>query len=105
VQSGQLNNGANAVTVITCPLGSGTSIAFGCDNGLQGMAPAVLPVAVYDTEWHLTQPVTVDSARGQTVIPFTDPAKTGGDLGPAAGRRRGRGRLGDFLAHPALRAL
>lgn len=77
VQSGQLNNGANAVTVITCPLGSGTSIAFGCDNGLQGMAPAVLRVAVYDTEWHLTQPVTVDSAKGQTVIPFTNPAKTG----------------------------
>jgi len=77
VQSGQLNNGANAVTVITCPLGSGSKIAFGCDNGLQGMAPAVLRVAVYDTEWHLTQPVTVDSTRGQTVIPFTDPAKTG----------------------------
>jgi lysozyme len=77
VQSGQLNNGANAVTVITCPLGSGTSIAFGCDNGLQGMAPAVLRVAVYDTEWHLIQPVTVDSSQGQTVIPFTDPAKTG----------------------------
>ena len=77
VQSGQLNNGANAVTVITCPQGSGSSIAFGCDNGLQGMAPAVLRVAVYDTEWHLTQPVTVDSAKGQTVIPFTDPAKTG----------------------------
>src|SRR5579863_10154017 len=77
VQSGQLNNGANAVTVITCPQGSGSSIAFGCDNGLQGMAPAVLRVAIYDTEWHLTQPVTVDSAKGQTVIPFTNPAKTG----------------------------
>jgi hypothetical protein len=77
VQSGQLNNGANAVTVITCPLGSGTKIAFGCDNGLQDMAPAVLRVAVYDTEWHLTQPVTVDSTQGQTVIPFTNPAQTG----------------------------
>ena len=29
VQSGQLNIGANAVTVITCPLGSGSKIAFG----------------------------------------------------------------------------
>ena len=77
VQSGQLNNGANAVTVITVPLGSAKAIAFGCDNGLQGMAPAVLRVAIYDTAWHLTQPVTVDSAKGQTVIPFTDPAKTG----------------------------
>jgi hypothetical protein len=77
VQSGQLNNGANAATVITCPQGSGTSIAFGCDHGLQGMAPAVLRVAIYDTEWHLTQPVTVDSTKGQTVIAFTDPAQTG----------------------------
>ena len=77
VQSGQLNNGANAVTVITVPLGSAKAIAFGCDNGLQGMAPAVLRVAIYDTEWHVTQPVTVDSAKGQTVIQFTDPSKTG----------------------------
>ena len=77
VQSGQLNNGANAVTVITVPLGSAKAIAFGCDNGLQGMAPAVLRVAIYDTAWHLTQPVTVDSAKGQTVIQFTDPSKTG----------------------------
>jgi GH25 family lysozyme M1 (1,4-beta-N-acetylmuramidase) len=77
VQSGQLNNGANAVTVITVPPGSGTSIAFGCDNGLQGLAPAVLRVAVYDTSWHVTQPVTVDSTKGQTVIQFPDPAKTG----------------------------
>ena len=77
VQSGQLNNGANAVTVITVPLGSAKAIAFGCDNGLQGMAPAVLRVAIYDTAWHLTQPVTVDSAKGQTVIQFIDPSKTG----------------------------
>jgi GH25 family lysozyme M1 (1,4-beta-N-acetylmuramidase) len=77
VQSGQLNNGANAVTVITVPPGSGTTVAFGCDNGLQGLAPAVLRVAVYDTSWHVTQPVTVDSTKGQTVIQFPDPAKTG----------------------------
>jgi GH25 family lysozyme M1 (1,4-beta-N-acetylmuramidase) len=77
VQSGQLNNGANAVTVIAVPLGSASAIAFGCDNGLQGLAPAVLRVGIYDTEWHLTQPVTVDSTKGQTVVKFTDPAKTG----------------------------
>ncbi len=77
VQSGQLNTGANAVTVITVPPGSGTRIAFGCDNGLQGLAPAVLRVAIYDTAWHLTQPVTVDSTKGQTVIKFTDPGMTG----------------------------
>jgi lysozyme len=77
VQSGQLNNGANAVTVITVPVGSASAIAFGCDNSLQGLAPAVLRVAVYDTEWHLTQPVTVDGTKGQTVIKFNDPGKTG----------------------------
>ena len=77
VQSGQLNTGANAVTVITVPLGSGSKIAFGCDNGLQGMAPAMLRVAVYDTGWHITNNVTVDSAKGQTVVPFADGSKTG----------------------------
>ena len=77
VQSGELNTGANAVTVITVPLGSGSKIAFGCDNGLQGMAPAVLRVAIYDTGWHITDIVTVDSTKGQTVVRFTDAAKTG----------------------------
>jgi GH25 family lysozyme M1 (1,4-beta-N-acetylmuramidase) len=77
VQSGQLNNGANAVTVITVPPGSGTQIAFGCDNGIQGLAPAVLRVAIYDTYWHVTNSVTVDSTKGLTVLSFTDPAKTG----------------------------
>jgi len=42
VQSGQLNTGASAVTVITVPHGSGTNIVFGCDNGVQGLPPAVL---------------------------------------------------------------
>ena len=77
VQSGQLNTGANAVTAITVPLGSASKIAFGCDNGLQGMAPAVLRVAVYDTGWHITDNVTVDSTKGQTVVPFADGSKTG----------------------------
>ncbi|MBV9448784.1 MAG: glycoside hydrolase family 25 protein [Streptosporangiaceae bacterium] len=77
VQSGQLNNGANAVTVITVPFGSGTNIAFGCDNGIQGLPPAALRVAVFDTNWHITNDVTVDSSKGQTVIHFPNPADTG----------------------------
>jgi lysozyme len=77
VQSGQLNTGANAVTVITVPWGSGTNIAFGCDNGVQGLPPATLRVAVYDTEWHITDTVTVSSTTGQTVVKFTDASKTG----------------------------
>jgi GH25 family lysozyme M1 (1,4-beta-N-acetylmuramidase) len=77
VQSGQLNTGENAVTVITVPPGSGSKIAFGCDNGLQGLSPAVLRVAVYDTQWHITNSVTVDSAKGQTVVKFPNAGKTG----------------------------
>jgi GH25 family lysozyme M1 (1,4-beta-N-acetylmuramidase) len=77
VQSGQLNNGAGAVTVITVPQGSAKSIAFGCDNGVQDLPPASLRVAIYDTEWHINDSVTVNSTTGQTVLTFTNPAKTG----------------------------
>jgi GH25 family lysozyme M1 (1,4-beta-N-acetylmuramidase) len=77
VQSGQLNNGANAVTVITVPFGSAKNVAFGCDNGVQGLPPASLRVAVYDTEWHITDTVTVSSTTGQSVITFPNPARTG----------------------------
>jgi lysozyme len=77
VQSGQLNNGANAVTVITVPWGSGSNIAFGCDNALQGLPPASLRVAVYDSQWHVSDNVTVSSGTGQAVVRFANPAKTG----------------------------
>jgi lysozyme len=77
VQSGQLNTGENAVTVITVPPGSGRKIAFGCDNGLQGLPPAALRVAIFDTRWHITPNVTVDSTKGQTVLAFPDAGKTG----------------------------
>jgi len=77
VQSGQLNNGAGAVTVITVPFGSAKNVAFGCDNGVQGLPPASLRVAIYDTEWHINDNVSVSSTVGQTVLPFTNPAKTG----------------------------
>jgi len=77
VQSGQLNTGAAAVTVISVRHGSATNIAFGCDNGIQGLAPAVLRVAIYDTAWHVTASVTVDGTKGQTVLSFPDPKSTG----------------------------
>ena len=78
VQSGQLNNGANAVTVITVPHGTGTNVTFGCDNGLQGLPPAVLRVAIHDENgWHVTNSVTVDSTKGQTGVSFPNPASTG----------------------------
>jgi GH25 family lysozyme M1 (1,4-beta-N-acetylmuramidase) len=77
VQSGQLNTGASAVTVIAVPWGSAKAVAFGCDNGVQGLAPAVLRVAIYDTAWHVTPSVTVDGTKGQAIVSFPDPGKTG----------------------------
>ena len=77
VQSGQLNTGASAVTIITVPHGSATNIAFGCDNGLQGMPPAMLRVAIYDTQWHITNDVTVDATKGQAQVRFPNPKSTG----------------------------
>jgi lysozyme len=77
VQSGQLNTGAGALTVIAVPVGSATNIAFACDNGVQGLAPAVLRVAVLDSEWRVTNNVTVDSTKGQAQVRFPDPGRTG----------------------------
>lgn len=77
VQSGQLNSGPGALTVITVPWGSASNIAFGCDNGLQGLPPARLRVAVCDTAWHVSPDVVVDCTKGQAVVKFTDAAKTG----------------------------
>jgi lysozyme len=76
VQSGQLNTGTGAVTIIAVPRGSATNIAFGCDNSIQGLAPAVLRVAVFDTEWHVTAGLTVDSTKGQAQVRFPDPKNT-----------------------------
>src|SRR5216683_1609155 len=77
VQSGQLNNGNGVVTAISVPWNSGSNIAFGCDNGVQGLPPAQLRVAVFDTSWHITEEVTVDGRVGQAVVWFPDRAKTG----------------------------
>jgi GH25 family lysozyme M1 (1,4-beta-N-acetylmuramidase) len=78
VQSGQLNTGANALTVVTVPHASATNIAFGCDNGAQGLAPAVLRVAVHDdTGWHITNNLVVNSTVGQSAVSFPDPSSTG----------------------------
>lgn len=76
VQSGALSNGANAVTAIALPKGSAQAIRFGCDNGLQGLAPAQLRVAIWHGSWTVQQPVVVDSTKGESVVTFTDPAAT-----------------------------
>ncbi|HZR50130.1 MAG TPA: hypothetical protein VFB06_11480 [Streptosporangiaceae bacterium] len=77
VQSGQLSQGPGAVTVISVPWGSASTIAFGCDNSLQGLPPVKLRVAIYDTGWRVSDNVVVDSTKGQTVLKFTDKARTG----------------------------
>jgi hypothetical protein len=79
LQSGELNLGKNARTVIAVPLASAQHIAFGVDNGAQGQPPAHLRVAIYDSGpgWHVTQDVVVDGTKGLTIMAFPNPAKTG----------------------------
>lgn len=77
LQSGQLNLGKNALTVISVAPGTAHHIAFGCDNGVQGQPPARLRVAIYDTGWHVDNEVPVDGTKGLKIVPFPDPSKTG----------------------------
>jgi hypothetical protein len=77
LQSGQLNLGKSAVTAIAVPPGTAHHIGFGADNGVRGQPPAQLRVAIFDTTWHVTKSVVVDSAKGLVVVPFPDPSKTG----------------------------
>jgi hypothetical protein len=91
LQSGQLNLGKNAHTVIAVPPGTAHHIAFGVDNGVQGLPPARLRVAIFSTGpgWHVSN-VFVDGSKGLTTVAFPDPSKTGvisinrGDAGTTA---------------------
>jgi hypothetical protein len=76
LQSGQLNNGKNAHTVIAVPPGSSHHIAFGVDNGVDNQPTARLRVAIFDTKWHVSN-VFVDGPKGLTIMTFADPSKTG----------------------------
>jgi hypothetical protein len=76
---GQLDNGPGAVTPISMPQGSARAIGFTGDNGLQGLKPAVLRVAVHDKSgWHVTEGVVVDASKAKAVVTFRDPASTDG---------------------------
>jgi len=77
LQSGQLNNGKNAVTAIAVAPGTAHQIAFGCDNSIQGQPVTRLRVAIFDTAWHVTAAAFVDSSKGLTHLAFPNPAKTG----------------------------
>jgi hypothetical protein len=76
LQSGQLNNGKNAVTAIAVPPGTAHQIAFGCDNGLQNQPPPRLRVAIFDTKWHITFNLVVNGDKGLSHMVFADPSKT-----------------------------
>jgi hypothetical protein len=77
LQSGQLNLGKNARTVIAVAPGMAHHIAFGVDNGGQGQPPARLRVAIFDTTWHVTNDLIVDGTKGLKVVAFPNPSKTG----------------------------
>jgi hypothetical protein len=77
LQSGQLNLGRNARTVIAVAPGTAHHIAFGVDNGSQGLPPARLRIAIFGATWHVTNDLIVDGTKGLKVLAFPDPSKTG----------------------------
>lgn len=79
LQSGQLNLGRNAMTMIAVPPGTAHHIAFGCDNSLKGQPPVRLRIAIFDIgpDWRVQQNVQVDGAKGLTCLEFLIPEKTG----------------------------
>jgi hypothetical protein len=89
LQSGQLNTGKNALTLIAVPKGTAHHVAFGADNTVQGLPTVRLRVAIFDTQWHVTKEVFVNGTKGLTIMAFPDPSKTGvisvsrGDAGKA----------------------
>jgi hypothetical protein len=77
--SGLLADGQKAITPISLPRGKFKTIGFIADNGLQGLPPAQLRVAVHQGAGHWdTATYKVDSAKGQTVVTFSDQANTDG---------------------------
>jgi hypothetical protein len=78
LQSGQLNNGSQAITVMSVPPGTARQIAFGCDNGVKGQPPARIRVAIFCTgRWHVFNDQVVDGTKGLKNVSFPDPATTG----------------------------
>lgn len=56
------------------PPGTAHHVALGVDNGVQGLPPVRVRVAIFDTRWHIEN-VIVDGTKGLTVIAFPNPAK------------------------------
>ena len=82
----------DAVTAISIPEGSARTIAFGCDNGLQKLAPARLRVAIWHGEpWHWG--------------PWGDLLETVRSGAPAFDRVYGQDQFAYFAAHPDAAAV
>jgi hypothetical protein len=77
LQSGQLNTGHGAFTVIAVPPGRAHQVAFAIDDQAQNVPGAHLRVAFFDTHWHVHPDVVVNGAKGLLVLAFPNPAKTG----------------------------
>lgn len=79
LQSGELSQGRNGLTIVTVPQGTASHIAFGCDNGVKGLPPAVLRMAIWagGPGWGVHNNITVDGTKGQTIFTFPEPSKTG----------------------------
>jgi hypothetical protein len=78
LQSGQLNFGKSALTMIAVAPGTAHQVAFGCDNTVANQQAPMLRVAIYDTGWYVHPgDVEVNGTKGLSVVPFRNPAKTG----------------------------
>ncbi len=74
-----LAEGHGTITPISLPKGRYHTIGFIADNGLQGLPAAKLRVAIHDGGGHWqVENVEVDSAKGQTVVTFANPAGADG---------------------------
>lgn len=75
---GQLADGQGFITPISIHPGDVAAIGFIADNGLQGLPPAKLRVAIHDAKgWHVER-IEVDSAKSKPWIKFPDPGTTDG---------------------------
>ena len=77
LQSGQLNTGHGAFTVIAVPPGTAHHIALAVDNHAQNVPAARLRVAIFDTAWHVHPDVVIDGNKGLGILAFPNAAKTG----------------------------
>lgn len=74
--TGQLADGAGAITPISIRGGSCTAVGFAADNGLQQLPAAKLRVAIHDAHGWDVHHLVADSAKPKTWIKFRDAGTT-----------------------------